>query len=241
MRDYKKNRKMFHWFSKHNGDNSIIFIQESHSSLDVVDEWSKRTRGNLIMSHGTSKSKGTAILIGEKLTCTIREKRIDDNGRFIILLIEMQGSHLLIINSYFPNFENQQVKFMKDIVENINSLDYPIDTFIVWGGDFNFYFDLNLETLGGHPKLKVSSIEMIENIMLEFDLCDIWRIRNPDSKRYTWKGQFTENKKKQTIFRRLDYFLISNELQPFTINPDIIPTPSTDHSTITLKIQTPNS
>ena len=60
LRDYKKNRKMFNWFVKYKGENGITFIQETHSTLDIENEWSQRTSGKLVMSHGTSKSKGTA-------------------------------------------------------------------------------------------------------------------------------------------------------------------------------------
>ena len=44
-----------------------------------------------------------------------------------------------------------------------------------------------------------NSVPVVENIMLENDLVDIWRIRNPAIKRFTWR------QKLPIIQRRLDY------------------------------------
>ena len=67
------------------------------------------------------------------------------------------------------------MSFLLEICEEIKNLDCPINTSFIWGGDFNFVFDADLEAIGGNPKLKVRSIETIQEIMLDLDLCDIWR------------------------------------------------------------------
>ena len=54
------------------------------------------------------------------------------------------------------------------------------------GGDFNLYFDIALERDGGNPKLKIKSLSELLAMMQENDLCDIYRIRNPDEKCFTW-------------------------------------------------------
>lgn len=63
------------------------------------------------------------------------------------------------------------------------------DCNIVIGGDFNAIFDPDLDGNGGNPKRK-ESVKNIENICIINDLLDIWRIRNPKEKRFTW-GQKT--------------------------------------------------
>lgn len=70
----------------------------------------------------------------------------------------------------------------------------------------------------------------LEDIMMENDLVDIWRIRNPDSKKFTWK------QKSPIIQRRLDYWLISNTLQEDVVKIDIVSAIKTDHLAITLEI-----
>ena len=53
---------MFHWLIKHHSDKGISFLQETHSTTEIENEWHNRTRGELILSHGTPKSRGVAIL-----------------------------------------------------------------------------------------------------------------------------------------------------------------------------------
>ena len=57
---------------------------------------------------------------------------------------------------------------------------------------------------------------------------EIWRIRNPETKRFTWR------QKNQLIQRRLDYWLISDVCQEDIEKPDIISSINSDHSTIFL-------
>lgn len=239
LREYKKCRKIFNWIVKHGGQSGVSFLQETHSSIDIESKWRQRFRGKIMFSHGKTNSKGVAILLGEKLEYTIISSSVDEQGRFIILLCEIQGLSTLLINSYAPNDEKGQVCLLENIFQKISEIDYPLETSIIWGGDFNCFFDLDLETSEGNPKLKIGAIEKIQAIQLELDLCDIWRVRNPVAKRFTWRGnaQGKASNKTQTLYRRLDYFFISDELQPFVDNAGIIPAPATDHSAIFIKIK----
>ena len=65
------------------------------------------------------------------------------------------------------------------------------------------------------------------------------RKKNPEAKRFTWSGkaQGRSSSPNITMYRRLDYFFISDELQPYVEETDITPTPSTDHSAVTLHIK----
>ena len=57
---------------------------------------------------------------------------------------------------------------------------------------------------------------------------DIWRIRNPETKRFTWR------QKNPLIQRRLDYWLISDACQEDIEKTDIISSINSDHSAIVL-------
>ena len=57
---------------------------------------------------------------------------------------------------------------------------------IVLAGDFNFFFDASLDSYVGKPTLEKKSIAKFIKLKEKFDLCDIWRIRNPKTKRYTF-------------------------------------------------------
>ena len=98
---------------------------------------------------------------------------------------------------------------------------------IIIGGDFNVTLDSDVDCAGGNPSNK-NSIKNIRDICLDFDLVDIWRIRNPDTKRFTWR------QKKPLIQRRLDYWLISDVCQDDIEKSDIISSINSDHSAIFL-------
>ena len=63
---------------------------------------------------------------------------------------------------------------------------------------------------------------------LDFDLVDIWRIRNPTTRRFTWR------QRNPFIQRRLDFWLIIDVCQEDTEGTDIIPSINSDHSPIIL-------
>ena len=143
---------MLNWFYKHDGSNSIIFVQESHSSAEVENKWKKRWRGDIIFSHGDTDSRGVMILLGKHLDSKELFRVISSNGRYIILGLEICGKSYILINTYAPNDENSQVNLFNEIQTNIFNLKTPQDAQIIWGGDFNLYFDLQLEAKGGNPR-----------------------------------------------------------------------------------------
>ena len=63
-----------------------------------------------------------------------------------------------------------------------------------------------------------------------YDLVDIWRIRNPEMKCFTWR------QKTPVIQRRLDFLLINKEPQEDIDNVHIKPSINSDHLAIVLSI-----
>ena len=64
--------------------------------------------------------------------------------------------------------------------------------------------------------------------MLANSLIDVWRLRNPQTKLFTWRP------KNPLIQRRINYWLISDDLQDDIERADITPSIKSDHSAITL-------
>ena len=87
-----------------------------------------------------------------------------------------------------------------------------------------------LDADGGSPKLKLKSVSKLMSITSENDLCDIYRVRNPDMVRFTW------HRKTPFKQRRLDLFLISDSLQKNVELVDIIPSVQSDHSVVKIKV-----
>ena len=72
----------------------------------------------------------------------------------------------------------------------------------------NLLLDTTLEIKRGSPCSKKRYIAELIIIKETFDLCDNWRIRNPDAKQFTFRqkhvSDFTQGR------GRLDFFFISN-------------------------------
>ena len=88
-----------------------------------------------------------------------------------------------------------------------------------------------LDKQGGIIMTRKKIVQRIEEILRTFNLHDIWRVKNPKKKSFTWC------QKSPFIFCRLDYWLISDTLQDLIKNVDIIAAIKTDHSAIALRLQ----
>ena len=59
-----KKRTIFTWSRKRNAD--ITFLQETHSTAESIVQWKNEWGGELIACHGSSNSRGVAILIKKR-------------------------------------------------------------------------------------------------------------------------------------------------------------------------------
>ena len=79
------------------------------------------------------------------------------------------------------------------------------DNPIIVGGDFNIILDPDLDGRGRNNKKK-DSAKLVQDMHIDFELVDIWRIRNPTASWFTWR------QKTLVVQRRLDFWLISDSL-----------------------------
>ena len=142
----------------------------------------------------------------------------------------MQDSSIMLINYYAPNVEGAQITVLSEIHDIINKLVLEEGTTILWGGDFNSFFDVKLDADGGSPQLKEKSICKLITMMSQSDLCDIFRVRHPNEKRFT--------RRQKNLFKqqRLDHFFISDNLQDLVKYLNIIPSVQSDYSALKLKL-----
>ena len=227
IRSFEKRECVFNWLLKQNAD--IFFLQETYSTKEIENQWRKQWRGELFFSHSTSRSKGVLVLVQENLDFKVKSTYTDDSGRFIFLDTLIQDSPFLLANIYAPTKASEQCQFLDEIAFHIADKVCQSEHYIITGGDFNATFEPNLDCSGGRPSIK-NCIKNLNDIMLQNDLVDIWRVRNPDKKRFTWR------QKNPLIQRRLDFWLISNSLQDDIENVDILTSVKSDHSAIILNI-----
>ena len=227
IRSFEKRKAVFGWVMRQQVD--ICFIQETYSTKEVENVWKKQWKGEMYFSHGSVHSRGVLVLIKNSLEFQIKSMRQDKEGRFIFLEALVQDQKFLLVNIYAPNKTSEQTYYFDKIKEELDNIDIDDDCRIIIGGDFNVILDPDLDGWGGKPKLK-ESVKQIENICLLYDLVDIWRLRNPGIRRFTWM------QKTPMIQRRLDFWLTDNALQEEIEQVSIIPSIKSDHSAILLSI-----
>ena len=137
-----------------------------------------------------------------------------------------------MINCYAPNSETGQVKIFKDISKQLADMDITPDYKYICAGDWNLNFDASMDSLGEKAVLKCKEIFQIKTIMSNFELVDIWQVRNPTLRQFTWRC------KTPLQMSRLGFFLISNNLQFGVKSCENFCPLSSDHSPIKLKLQT---
>ena len=71
---------------------------------------------------------------------------------------------------------------------------------------------------------------MIQDFSENLGLTDIWRLLNPEAKRYTWRQN------QPAVHCRLDFFLVSKASLCDITHADIVPGFKSDHSMITLNV-----
>ena len=225
--DFKR-QSMFLWLKQFNSD--FVFLQETHSVRDKENKWKVEWGGDVFFSHGESNKKGVAILINNRLDYKIVEKIDDPEGRFIVLNITVDDIDFVLINFYAPtkNFEGEQVGY----IDKLRSLlENKQDKNIILGGDFNTVLNPEIDKKGGSQyNTPLRYTHNLETFMNDYELCDIWRVRNPNAKKFTWR------RRNPLIQCRLDFWLVSEFLTGNVSNTSIDPSIKSDHSKITLSI-----
>ena len=90
---------------------------------------------------------------------------------------------------------------------------------------------MNLDKKNGKTETHKKCRKQIKSIIDIHELTDIWRLKHPDKRHFTWHSN-----NRPPIFSRLDYFLISNNIINNTIKTYIKNSYRTDHSLITISL-----
>ena len=150
-------------------------------------------------------------------------------GCFIILKADIADTTYLLINIYAPNKE-KEIIFFKDLTAVLKKENLDTEENVIVGGDFNCPINPIINKKGGLLTPRKLVVDSIKGFQDNFDLIDIWRVKNPGVKSFTW------SQKSPRIFCRLDYWLISNNLQDLVISTDICPAIKTDPAAIIIEV-----
>ena len=224
-----KRQAIFKWIKNKNLD--IFMLQECYSGEEDCSLWEDEWGGRCLFSHGSKHSRGTMILFKPGLDIEIMSTKLDMIGRYIIVKLEIQGEMFVLVNVYAPNKATDKEGFFKRIKIELETMKIELTDKLIVGGDWNTIFNIEIDKKGGNKKIIHTIPNQMRELIEIFDLVDIWRISNPTLERYTFR------QKTPLIQTRLDYFLISNNLQDLIVKTNILPSIRSDHSVITLSVK----
>ena len=112
LNDNIKRNLLFQKFRQ--SDTTIFCLQETKLNPDkefqYINEWDK---GPSFFNSVKGGKRGTAILFNTN-SIIVKKSIMDETGRVISLDICVGGKILHLINTYFPNDNNEQYKFIYD-------------------------------------------------------------------------------------------------------------------------------
>jgi len=180
----------------------IIFLQETHCISDR-ESWYKDIFNNDWFHSGDShNSRGASIMISKSLDYKVIESVLDDNGRYVIIDIVIEGRKYLLGNYYGPNIDCPE-----HLEEYLNLLIPSDGQEIISAGDYNLVMDVHMDKRGGLARTHEKSKNLLKCWCNNMETMDVWRVKHPDTFDYTWKSW-----KPPHIYCRLDFFIISNSL-----------------------------
>ncbi|CAC5361410.1 unnamed protein product [Mytilus coruscus] len=221
MGDKSKRNALFQWCQKKNFD--FICLQETHCTKIVEKEWKKEWGGLSFWCNGTSVSKGVAILVKPNLDINVTEKYRDGEGRKLIVELKLDSNETVrIFNVYAPNNGIERKNFFnKLIINNENDVvNYVMR-------DFNCCLNRKLDRKH-MPKCEAVGNHELKNFIEKNELTDIWRLRYPNKKQYTFsRGQ---------SYSRIDYILTSENIDCRLNNAKTVYFPFSDHDGVTISM-----
>ena len=232
LNNQKKRRNVFRWLKRNKTD--LCFMQETYSTADIEHIWSNEWGGQVLYSNGTCHSRGVMILIRPGFDVKINNVETDNIGRTLVIDANIEDAPFKLINIYAPNNEESQVHFYNQLRNTLTRKVSSGDNILV-GGDFNVpfepYKDRKSETPFQNSRNYLKVINSLNLIKNSLELHDAWRIKNPDKKRFTWG-----RKQPTKVKSRLDYWLSSEHLADYIEETDIVPYIQSDHSAVTIKL-----
>jgi exonuclease III len=223
----------------------IIFLCDTRLNSDKqiagVNDIAKklRFRGYSFSHNSRKSSRGTAVLISNKLSFVILDTFNDDNCNMLLLKLSIGNATLTVGSIHGPNDDDE------NFFEQINTAISRFNSdFVIIGGDWNATYDTrnnrhNIDTFNtvGIPSVRRSL--WLNQLCARHSLKDPYRYLYPEVKEFTYIPYAVE----ATNRSRLDFFLLSEKILPLCVNcriPNNLSSLLFDHKAVTLVFRRDN-
>ena len=222
----EKKRRILFKYARDHAD--IVLFQETHSGEATQKQWQAEWGGKIHFSHGSSDARGVCTMFSRSFSSKIIHTKHDTEGRILVSVIKCDDFTFCLVNIYAPNKDTPQ--FFEQIPSYIS--DHSENNLIM--GDLNLVLDPQLDRLGTTTNNDKSKL-ILENIINEFILEDLWHSRNPSARIYSW---FVNRKGDALRASRLDHAIGSQGLNHKIENVTYLLGVMTDHSALFLSLKT---
>ena len=109
LQSLEKRIMVFEYLKKCISDNGFMFLQDTHSTVFDEKRWQDEFKGKPFFSHGHNNSCGVAVGFLGNMNFNVLNKIQDNDGRILILDVQVDGATFLLINLYNANKECEQL------------------------------------------------------------------------------------------------------------------------------------
>ena len=233
IRTHDKRCNTFDFLKKRQSKFDMCILGDTHCHLPKeAKNWGKDwslIKNSSFWSLGTKNQKGIVILLSPKFQDRAKVLNVstDPNGRYVKLIININGLKYRIIGVYAPTDGRDRISFIQKL-HTVVIDDYDAETIL--GGDQNLTMRDDLDRVNCVSDQNDKGRIDIKYLAQVHDLEDIFRLRNPNKKKYTY---FKENKAS-----RIDFWLTSSSLNNQIEKVDTQYNPYSDHHGIKLTFRT---
>ena len=156
LQSLEKRIKVFEYLKNCISNNGFMFLQKTHSTVYDEKRWQDALKGKLFFSHGHSNSCGVAIGFLGNMNFNLLNKIQDNDGRILILDVQVDDAAFLLINLYNANKKCKQLNVLTTLCNFLSNITDLHCENLIFGGNSNVFFDINYKAQGGNPTLKKS-------------------------------------------------------------------------------------
>ena len=113
MHSKEKRNRVIEWVKTHVC--SIAFLQETHIDENIEKEIRNNSKFEIVSSLGTSASRGVSILLNKSLNFAILDKWEDNDGRLLLINIQIDDTIFTLVCIYAPNCKTARNAFFKKV------------------------------------------------------------------------------------------------------------------------------
>lgn len=173
------------------------------------------------MANGPKKACGVLIAIKDSVVFRHIHTIQDPQGRYIILICELNQVIFTLVNLYAPN--TKQRKFLAPLFTKVAEV-----ITLILGGDFNTVLDPSLDSTTSARK----PVSSIFPLLHKYELYDIWRCLHGSERDFTFLSAA------HSSYSHIDFFFTDKRSLQNVLSASIGTISWSDHAPITLQFDT---